>query len=175
VASGVDGFSYAWSQQADTDPGTAKSASSGTQPDTAKDAEETTTSLSSVRPDGSWWFHVRAVDIGGSWSGTSHIGPFRIDTTPLGTKIVSGPPAETADSSATFVLSADEPATFSCSLDGADDADCASSVTGRVGALRYVWSRAVPRGRVVSQRPRPGVRRRGGAKVALVLSRGSKR
>ena len=356
VSSGVDGFSYAWSQQADTDPGTAKtveetatgttspslpdgswwfhlrtrdnagnwspsvhlgpfkidatppsnptlsspshtvdawssqptvvvmwsgagdvdgysyewSASSGTQPDTAKDAEETTTSLSSVRADGSWWFHVRAVDIGGSWSGTSHIGPFRIDTTPPGTAIVSGPPAETADSSATFVLSADEPATFTCSLDGADDADCASSVTYaalalgphifrvtasdragnadptpaehrwqvvatppppptppppappppppapppasppppppaplrppavcrvprvtgktlpaarralvarhcRVGALRYVWSRAVPRGRVVSQRPRPGVRLLSGAKVALVLSRGSKR
>lgn len=45
----------------------------------------------------------------------------------------------------------------------------------RVGALRYIWSRAVPRGRVVSQRPRPGIRLRGGAKVALVLSRGSKR
>jgi subtilisin family serine protease len=256
----VDGYSYAWS------------ASSDTVPDTAKDAEETTTSVSAALPDGSWWFHLRVLDLVGSWSGASHIGPFRIDTAPPETTIVSGPPAETADGSAAFNLAADEPATFSCALDSADYSDCRSGVTYpalalgphvfrvkasdragnvdptsaehrwtivaappppppppppappppppspppsappapappppaltrppacrvprvtgktlpkarralvtahcRVGTIGYVWSRRVVRGRVLSQRPRPGARLRTGAKVALVVSRGPKR
>jgi beta-lactam-binding protein with PASTA domain len=42
----------------------------------------------------------------------------------------------------------------------------------RVGYIRYVSSRTVARGRVVSQRPRAGARLRVGARVALVVSRG---
>ena len=261
----ADGYSYDWSE------------SSGTQPDTTKDAEETTTSLSSLRPDGSWWFHLRELNTSGSWSGTSHIGPFRIDTTPPETTIASGPPAETSNASATFVFSSNETTvSFSCSLDGADYETCASPVSYpalasgihvfdvkavdraknedptparhrwtitpfapspppappppppappapppptppappppappppaspakpppaclvpsvtrktltsarrslvaahcRVGRVGYAWSRAIARGRVISQRPRPGVRLRAGARVALVVSRGSKR
>jgi beta-lactam-binding protein with PASTA domain len=42
----------------------------------------------------------------------------------------------------------------------------------RVGRLRYAWSRTVAPGRVISQRPRAGVRLSAGARVALVVSRG---
>jgi Calcineurin-like phosphoesterase len=68
--SGVDGFSYEWSQSA------------ATMPNTTKDAEETATGTTSpTRADGSWWFHLRARDNAGNWSAAAHLGPFTIDAT----------------------------------------------------------------------------------------------
>jgi hypothetical protein len=65
----VDGYSYEWSQSAATDP------------DDVKDAEASTTSVASARPDGSWWFHLRTLTDTGAWSHPAHVGPFLIDTT----------------------------------------------------------------------------------------------
>lgn len=70
VGSGVDGYSYSFTQGA-TDV-----------PDTTKDAEETaTTTSSSALAEGSWYFHLRTLDTAGNWTSTVHIGPFIIDTT----------------------------------------------------------------------------------------------
>jgi hypothetical protein len=66
----ADGYSYEWSQSA------------ATAPDTVKDAEESTTSVASPRPDGSWWFHLSTLSDTGAWSHPAHVGPFLIDTTP---------------------------------------------------------------------------------------------
>ena len=48
-------------------------------------------------------------------------------------------------------------------------------VNCRVGKIRRAYSRAVKRGRVISQKPAFGAVRPGGAKVNLVVSRGRKR
>jgi subtilisin family serine protease len=115
---GVEGYSYEWSQSATTVP------------DAIADAGAATSSLSAARPDGSWWFHLRALRSAWGWSGASHIGPFRIDTTPPETAIVVAPPAETADRGAAFEFSSSEAlGSFSCSLDDGTFADC-SSPTG---------------------------------------------
>ena len=69
--SGVDGYSYFFTQGgSDT-------------PDTIKDIEENINSVvsSALSPDGSWWFHIRTVDNAGNWTATAHYGPFIIDTT----------------------------------------------------------------------------------------------
>src|ERR687888_145135 len=67
--SGVDGYSYEWSQSATTVP------------DTVKDAEETATGTTSPSlADGQWWFHLRTGDTAGNWSPAVHLGPFKIDT-----------------------------------------------------------------------------------------------
>ena len=66
--SGVDGFSYSWTQEATSDPGT------------TKDVEEVAgTATSDPLADGEWWFHLRTTDNAGNWSGAVHLGPFRID------------------------------------------------------------------------------------------------
>jgi hypothetical protein len=75
----VDGYSYEWSQ------------SDATVPDSVKDVEQSTTSVASLRPDGSWWFHLRTLADSGAWSHTAHVGPFLIDTT--------APPSPSASSS----------------------------------------------------------------------------
>jgi subtilisin family serine protease len=106
---GTDGYSYEWSNAADTTP------------DTVKDAEGTATTTSVVRPDGSTWFHLRTYDAAADrWSHPAHLGPFLIDSTPPETTVVGGPDV--------FELSASEPATFRCSLDDASFADCSSPV-----------------------------------------------
>jgi serine protease len=67
--SGVDGFSYSWTQSA------------GDSPDAIKDVEEDVGSAtSSPLADGEWWFHLRTKDNAGNWGGATHLGPFRIDT-----------------------------------------------------------------------------------------------
>src|SRR5262249_19587154 len=67
--SGIDGFSYVWDQ------------TSGTVPDTVKDAGGTTTTATSpALVDGSWYFHLRTVDGAGNWSDPVQLGPFRTDT-----------------------------------------------------------------------------------------------
>ncbi|MFC1780366.1 SdrD B-like domain-containing protein [Patescibacteria group bacterium] len=68
--SGVDGYSYSFSQGA-TDV-----------PDETKDLEEDVTEVTSVplTPDGVWYFHLRTVDNSGNWTSTAHYGPFTVDT-----------------------------------------------------------------------------------------------
>jgi hypothetical protein len=79
-ASGVDGYSFVWDQ------------TSGTVPDTVKDAEETTTSTTSpALADGSWYFHLRTVDGAGNWSDPVQIGPFRIDAAAPAAPVVTAP------------------------------------------------------------------------------------
>jgi hypothetical protein len=70
--SGIDGYSIAWDNAA------------ATVPDTTKDLEETIThTAKTAATDGSWYFHIRAVDNAGNWAtGAAHLGPFKIDTTP---------------------------------------------------------------------------------------------
>ena len=78
--SGVDGFSYEWSQSA------------ATVPDTVKDAEETATGTTSAPlADGQWWFHLRTGDNAGNWSSPVHLGPFKIDTAAPGNPALSSP------------------------------------------------------------------------------------
>lgn len=68
--SGVDGYSFEFSN------------SSATIPDTVKDAEEDLTgTTSSALADGNWYFHLRTRDNAGNWTSTVHIGPYVIDTT----------------------------------------------------------------------------------------------
>ena len=45
----------------------------------------------------------------------------------------------------------------------------------RVGKIRRAYSKTVKRGRVISQKPKPGTVLPGGGKVNLVVSRGRKR
>jgi hypothetical protein len=78
LGSGVDGFSYSWTQ-GPTGP-----------VDTTKDVEETVgTATSPPLADGEWWFHLRTVDNAGNWSDLVQLGPFRIDTAAPST----GPPS----------------------------------------------------------------------------------
>jgi hypothetical protein len=68
--SGVDGFSYVWNTSA------------ATIPDSTIDAGQTVTSLtSSTLADGSYYLHIRVIDNAGNPSGTTHVGPFKIDRT----------------------------------------------------------------------------------------------
>lgn len=67
-ANGIDGYSYAFSPLP------------AFVPDEVKDAEETTTTLTTTMSDGEHWFHVRARDGAGNWGETVHFGPIRIDT-----------------------------------------------------------------------------------------------
>jgi hypothetical protein len=68
-ASGVAGYSLAWSLDASTEP------------DTGADTAETSTTSAEL-PDGAWWFHVRARDRAGNWSPPAHLGPFIIEAPP---------------------------------------------------------------------------------------------
>ncbi|HEX2291697.1 MAG TPA: S8 family peptidase, partial [Gaiellaceae bacterium] len=67
-ASGIGGFSHAFSPAADVTP------------DEVKDADAGTSTLTMPLPDGEHWFHVRAVDGEGNWGAAVHVGPLRIDT-----------------------------------------------------------------------------------------------
>lgn len=66
-ASGVDGYSIAWSQDPET------------LPDGHKDLGPVTVGTTSFPlAPGRWWFHIRTVDRAGNWSRTVHLGPFVI-------------------------------------------------------------------------------------------------
>ena len=68
--SGLDGFSYRWSQ------------SSGSLPDQAKNAEQGAHRATSPRlSTGKWWFHMRTRDNVGHWTSTVHRGPYLVDVT----------------------------------------------------------------------------------------------
>ncbi|MCL4079377.1 cell wall-binding repeat-containing protein [Coriobacteriia bacterium Es71-Z0120] len=67
-ASGVSGFSYVLDASPDTVP------------DTSIDSTQSSVAFSG-KPTGEWWFHLRAVDAYGNWSGASHL-KVRIDALP---------------------------------------------------------------------------------------------
>lgn len=81
TCSGVDGFSWSWTQD------------SASLPDTTLDGEETDASATSpVLTDGNWYFNIRTCDISGNWS-TSYAssGPYIIDTVaPTGSFSIDG-------------------------------------------------------------------------------------
>lgn len=71
AVSGVDGFEVAWNQSAAWTP---------TQ---AKTHEETWGGGTfTAAADGDWYLHLATADNAGNWTGTVHLGPFWIDTTP---------------------------------------------------------------------------------------------
>ena len=119
-------------------------------PDLTKNAEETVSFATSPRlAVGAWWFNIRARDNAGNWSDTVSLGPFSIR---------SGPTACVVPRlrNLTLVSARRLLVKRGCAL-------------GRVTRAR---SRRVRRGRVIAQRPTPGLRRARGAKVRVVLSRG---
>lgn len=66
IATGIAGYSYAWSLNATAMPDV---------------VIETTGSVNtSTLPDGSWYFNLRAADRNGNWTTVRSIGPFRVDT-----------------------------------------------------------------------------------------------
>ncbi len=68
--SGVDGYEYAFSQNATWTPSH------------VKDMEENVLDIYSHLPsDGDWYFHIATVDNVGNWAAHETYGPFRIDTT----------------------------------------------------------------------------------------------
>ena len=68
--SGLDGFSFRFSQR------------SGTLPDQTKEAEQGTHRATSARlSTGKYWFHIRTRDKVGNWTSTVHRGPYLIDIT----------------------------------------------------------------------------------------------
>lgn len=68
-ASGVDGFSFSFTQEPED------------LPDENKDIDEDIYQITSEElSDGSWYFHLRTVDYSNNWTSTVHLGPFIIDT-----------------------------------------------------------------------------------------------
>ncbi|MCA1844169.1 MAG: phytase, partial [Actinobacteria bacterium] len=86
---------------------------------------------------GTHHFEVRAKDPAGNtdpspapWDWTITSSPPPPDTTPPDTTITSGPPASTADTSATFAFTANESgSTFFCKLDAGAEAACTSGIS----------------------------------------------
>jgi hypothetical protein len=115
-----------------------------------KNLEETVSRVTSPQLGvGAWWFNIRAVDNAGNWSDTVSVGPFSIRVGPAACAV---PRLRGLNLVAARRLLAKR----GCSL-------------GRVTRVR---SRRVARGRVVAQRPAPGIRLARGARVRVVLSRG---
>jgi subtilisin family serine protease len=121
--------------------------------DQIKDAEEGVVRTTSPRLDaGAWWFGIRSRDNAGNWSDAAVLGPF---------VIVGAAPVCTV------------PRLRGLTLLGAKRALVKKGCA--LGRVTRAYSRRVRRGRVLAQRPGPGLRLRRGAKVAVVLSRGKRR
>lgn len=69
--SGLHGYAVTWDRSPATEAELVLNVGSGI-----------TELASPVLPDGEWFAHICAVDSAGNWGATTHIGPFRIDTTP---------------------------------------------------------------------------------------------
>jgi DNA-directed RNA polymerase specialized sigma24 family protein len=82
---------------------------------------------------GTWWFNLRTRDKHGDWTHTVHLGPYVIVAVP-NTRIVSGPPKVTNDTTPVFRLEATGEGTFECSLDGRAFESCGARTT--IGRLR---------------------------------------
>lgn len=116
-ASGVQGYSFAWSPAADTPPDTTLD---GTIPSAA----------TTIPGDGSaWYFHVRAVDHAGNWGVAAHKGPYYLDTVAPGNPTSASCPGHTPGA-----WSNDN--TVQCNWSGATDA------TSGVAGYSLVWDRA---------------------------------
>jgi hypothetical protein len=121
--------------------------------DQTKDAEESAVRTTSVRlATGAWWFGIRASDNAGNWSDTVTIGPFSIRATP---PVCNVPRLR----GLTLVGAKRQLTKRGCAL----------------GRLRRAYSPRVRRGRVIAQKPGPGLRLRRGAKISVVLSRGRRK
>ncbi len=119
-------------------------------PDLTKNVEETVSRTTSPRlAVGAWWFNIRARDNAGNWSDTVSLGPFSIRGGPTACVV---------------------PRLRGLTLVGAKRVLVKRGCS--LGRVSRVKSRRVARGRVVAQRPAPGLRRVRGARVAVVLSRG---
>ena len=121
--------------------------------DQTKDVEENVfrTTSAKLQP-GSWWFGIRVRDNAGNWTDATVLGPFVI----TGTTTVCSVPR----------------------LRGLSLAAAKRSLRAKGCALGRVtkgYSRRVRRGRVIAQRPGPGLRLRRGTKIAVVLSRGRRK
>jgi subtilisin family serine protease len=121
--------------------------------DQTKDVEEgVVRTTSAPLAPGAWWFGIKARDNAGNWTDAAVLGPF----------VVTGvAPVCTVPRLRGLTLTA---AKRSLAKKG-----CA------LGRVSRAYSKRVRRGRVIQQRPRPGLRLRRGAKVAVVLSRGRRR
>ena len=121
--------------------------------DQTKDIEEgvVRTTSPSLAP-GAWWFGIKARDNAGNWTEAAVIGPF----------VVTGvAPVCTV------------PRLRGLTLTGAKRSLAKKGCA--LGRVSRAYSKRVRRGRVLQQRPGPGLRLRRGAKVAVVLSRGRRR
>jgi subtilisin family serine protease len=121
--------------------------------DETKDVEEgVVRTTSPPLAPGAWWFGIKARDNAGNWTDAAVLGPF----------VVTGvAPACTVPRLRGLTLAA---AKRSLARKG-----CA------IGRVSRAYSKRVRRGRVMHQRPGPGLRLRRGAKVSVVLSRGRRR
>jgi subtilisin family serine protease len=121
--------------------------------DQTKEAEEgvvrtTSPSLES----GAWWFGIRSRDNAGNWNEATVLGP--------------------------FVITGVTPVCTVPRLRGLTLAGAKRSLVKRgcaLGRVSKTYSKRVRRGRVVGQRPGPGLRLRRGAKIAVVVSRGRRK
>jgi subtilisin family serine protease len=145
----------AWSGASDGQSGLDGYAISWTQgsagaPPMIKNLEETVSRATSPPlAVGTWWFSIRSRDNAGNWSDAVSIGPFVLRVTPPACSVprLRG---------LTLVAAKRLLVKRGCAL-------------GRVSRVR---SRRVRRGRVVAQKPAPGLRLARGARVRVVLSRG---
>jgi subtilisin family serine protease len=121
--------------------------------DQTKDAEEgAVRATSPTFAAGSWWFGIRARDNAGNWTDATVLGPFVV----------------TAVAPVCTV-----PRLRGLTLVGAKRRLVKQGC--KLGRVTKTYSRRVRRGRIVGQRPAPGLRRTRGAKVAVVLSRGRRK
>ena len=120
--------------------------------DQTKDLEEGVVRTTSPSLDaGSWWFGIRARDNAGNWTDAAVLGP--------------------------FVITVSSPVCSVPRLRGQTLAAAKRTLVKRgcaLGRVARAFSRRVARGRIVGQKPGPGLRLRRGAKVAVVVSRGRK-
>lgn len=121
--------------------------------DQVKDAEEAVRRVTSPRLDaGAWWFGIRSRDNAGNWTETTVLGPFVITNAQ---PVCSVPRLRGL--------------TLAAAKTRLKKAGCA------LGPVARAYSRRVRRGRVIAQRPAPGLRLRRGAKVRVTVSRGRHR
>ena len=121
--------------------------------DQTKDAEEgAVRATSPALASGAWWFAIRARDNAGNWTDTAVLGPFVI----TGVAPVCTVPRLRG---LTVVGAKRSLAKAGC----------------RLGRVSRAFSRRVRRGRIVAQRPGPGLRKARGSKIAVVVSRGRRK
>jgi subtilisin family serine protease len=121
--------------------------------DQTKELEEgVVRTTSPTLASGAWWFGIRARDNAGNWTDPTVLGPFVI----TGVTPVCTVPRLRGQ---TLVRAKRSLVKQGCKL----------------GRVSKAYSRRVRRGRIVGQRPGPGLRLRRGAKIAVVLSRGRRK